>query len=131
MLTESYGLLPKGPNISRPVADPYPSSSNGGHGRRHFATSSPLRNIPRRASRSNAQHRSSPGRNNRGGNATTTFLTDASFGVARDRIVEALTSVHPYEPHWEDLTSVDLSNKAIDSVATMKEFLPNLNALYL
>lgn len=60
-----------------------------------------------------------------------TFLTECSFGVAHDRLVEVLTDVEPFEPHWEGLTTVDLSGRRIESTARLKEFLPALDALNL
>ena len=60
-----------------------------------------------------------------------TFLTECSFGVAHDRLVEVLTDVQPFEPHWEELRSIDLSGRRIDSVARLKEFLPKLDSLKL
>ena len=63
------------------------------------------------------------------GNAT--LLTECSFGVAHDKLVQVITDAQPFEPHWEDLSSIDLSKKALDSVARLKEFLPKLDALTL
>ena len=60
-----------------------------------------------------------------------TFLTEASFGVAHDKLVQVITDVQPFEPHWEELSSIDLTNKNIDSVARLKEFLPRLHTLSL
>ncbi|KZT60287.1 L domain-like protein [Calocera cornea HHB12733] len=56
------------------------------------------------------------------GNAT--FLTECSFGVAHDALVKYITDAEPYVVHWERLKRVELSGKAIDSVARLKEFLP-------
>ncbi|TDL23216.1 hypothetical protein BD410DRAFT_747256 [Rickenella mellea] len=64
-------------------------------------------------------------------NGNATFLTECSFGVAHDRLVQVITDVQPFEPHWEALASIDLSGKRVDSVARLKEFLPKLDALYL
>ncbi|KAJ7725348.1 hypothetical protein B0H16DRAFT_281822 [Mycena metata] len=64
-------------------------------------------------------------------NANGTFLTECSFGVAHDRLVEVLTDVEPFEPHWDALTTVDLSNRRLESAARLKEFLPALDALNL
>ncbi|CAE7229762.1 unnamed protein product [Rhizoctonia solani] len=61
------------------------------------------------------------------GNAT--FLTECSFGVAHERLVELITDVHPYQPYWEPLSEIDLSKKGIESLARLKEFLPNLDRL--
>ena len=63
------------------------------------------------------------------GNAT--FLTECSFGVAHDRLVQVITDVQPFEPYWEELTSIDLSGHNIDSTARLKEFLPKLDSLSL
>jgi len=58
-----------------------------------------------------------------------TFLTDASFGVAHDKLVQIITDVQPFEPYWENLTDIDLSGKNIESVARLKELLPRLDSL--
>lgn len=63
--------------------------------------------------------------------ANATFLTECSFGVAHDRLVQVITDVQPFEPYWEALSSVDLSGRRIDSVARLKEFLPRLDSLFL
>jgi hypothetical protein len=65
------------------------------------------------------------------GNPNGTFLTECSFGVAHDRLVQVITDIQPFEPHWETLKSIDLSKKAIESVARLKEFLPQLDCLSL
>ncbi|WVQ97321.1 hypothetical protein IAU59_004432 [Kwoniella sp. CBS 9459] len=56
-----------------------------------------------------------------------TFLTECSFGVAHDKLVELITDVQPFEPHWEQLKSINLKGKGADSVARLKEFLPLLD----
>jgi protein NUD1 len=66
-----------------------------------------------------------------GTQANATFLTEASFGVAQDKLVQVITDMHPFEPYWEGLSFIDLSNKNIDSVARLKEFLPQLHTLSL
>ncbi|KAK4686278.1 protein NUD1, partial [Tremellales sp. Uapishka_1] len=63
------------------------------------------------------------------GNAT--FLTECSFGVAHDRLVEIITDVQPFEPHWEELKVIDLKGKGAESVARLKEFLPKLDEVNL
>jgi protein NUD1 len=64
-------------------------------------------------------------------NANATFLTECSFGVAHDHLVQVITDVQPFEPHWDDLSSIDLSKKNLESVARLKEFLPRLSTLCL
>ncbi|KDR82633.1 hypothetical protein GALMADRAFT_238061 [Galerina marginata CBS 339.88] len=85
---------------------------------------------PRRVFSRTYSHRPSPGRQSFA-KANGTFLTECSFGVAHDRLVEVITDVQPFEPHWEELGSIDLSNAKLESVARLKEFLPNLDALSL
>lgn len=64
-------------------------------------------------------------------NPNATFLTECSFGVARDRLVQVITDIQPFEPHWESLKSIDLSKRSIESVTRLKEFLPQLDCLSL
>ena len=66
-----------------------------------------------------------------GVNPNATFLTECSFGVAHDRLVQVITDIQPFEPHWESLKSIDLSKKSIESAARLKEFLPQLDCLSL
>jgi hypothetical protein len=72
-------------------------------------------------------------RNHSGVNAkaNATFLTECSFGVAHDRLVQVITDVQPFEPHWEDLSCIDLSNKNIESVARLKEFFASARCFEL
>lgn len=63
--------------------------------------------------------------------ANATFLTECSFGVAHDRLVEVLTDVQPFEPFWDGLAAIELSGKKLESVARLKEFLPRLDSLNL
>ncbi|KAF5337481.1 hypothetical protein D9758_013588 [Tetrapyrgos nigripes] len=78
-------------------------------------------------------HRSPGPSNSRSSNANAnaTFLTECSFGVAHDRLVQVITDVEPFEPHWEGLSEIDLSSKGLESVARLKEFLPCLDYLKL
>ncbi|KAF8073655.1 hypothetical protein FPV67DRAFT_1409515 [Lyophyllum atratum] len=64
-------------------------------------------------------------------NINATFLTECSFAVSHDRLVEVITDVESFTPHWDELSSIDLSSKKLESVARLKEFLPRLDALIL
>jgi hypothetical protein len=66
-----------------------------------------------------------------GQNGNATFLTECSFAVTHDRLVEVITDVQPFVPRWEELNSIDLSGKKLESVARLKEFLPRLDGLNL
>ncbi|KAG8907834.1 hypothetical protein FRB99_002007 [Tulasnella sp. 403] len=59
----------------------------------------------------------------------TTFLTEASFRATHEYLVRILTSVQPYEPYWEQLKSIDISNKGLESLTRLKELLPRLDRL--
>ena len=71
------------------------------------------------------------GRSPKAGGRNATFLTECSFGVAHDRLVQVITDVQPFEPYWDQLAAVDLGGKNLDSVARLKEFLPRLDSLTL
>ncbi|KAH9846436.1 hypothetical protein C2E23DRAFT_890881 [Lenzites betulinus] len=101
----------------QPISPRRPSTGPG-------AASSPLRSGSRRVS-----SRAPPTPRGVSGNAT--FLTECSFGVAHDRLVQVITDVQPFEPYWEELTSIDLSHRNLDSTARLKEFLPRLDSLSL
>jgi len=72
----------------------------------------------------------SPERRDRG-KGDGTFLTECSFGVAHDQLVQVITDVQAFEPHWRELKMIDLSNRKIESVARLKELLPRLESLRL
>lgn len=61
--------------------------------------------------------------------ANATFLTECSFGVSADKLVQVITDIVPFEPHWEGLASIDLSSRNLESVTRLKEFLPRLGTL--
>jgi hypothetical protein len=82
--------------------------------------------ISRRIFSRSQTHRTSP--HNK---ANATFLTECSFVVSHDRLVQVITDVEPFEPHWEKIRSIDLSKKNVESVARLKEFLPRLDFLKL
>ena len=60
-----------------------------------------------------------------------TFLTECSFAVSHDKLVQIITEVQPFEPYWEELTAIDLSKRGATSVARLKEFLPKLDVVDL
>ncbi|EGU12181.1 putative Leucine repeat containing protein [Rhodotorula toruloides ATCC 204091] len=64
-------------------------------------------------------------------NGNATFLTECSFGVSHDRLLQFITDVEPFEPDWEGLRSIDLSRKKVESVVRLKEFLPKLDEVNL
>ncbi|BGP50011.1 Protein nud1 [Rhodotorula kratochvilovae] len=87
------------------------------------ASASPVASRPLSASRSFTRTHSQ--------NGNATFLTECSFGVSHDRLLQYITDVEPFEPDWEHLRSIDLSGKKAESVVRMKEFLPRLDEVNL
>lgn len=63
--------------------------------------------------------------------ANQTILTECSFGISHDKLVQLITDVQPFEPYWETLKSIDLRNRAVDNLARLKEFLPALQEVLL
>ncbi|KAK0222049.1 hypothetical protein IW262DRAFT_1434857 [Armillaria fumosa] len=55
-----------------------------------------------------------------------TFLTECSFGVAHDQLVQVLTDVEPWHPHWEIIRGIDLKERGLESVARLGELMPSL-----
>ena len=92
------------------------------------STTVPTESSRRKFSRSRT-HRMSYSEDGQTGNAT--FLTECSFAVSHDRLVQVITDVQPFVPRWEELNSIDLSGKKLESVARLKEFLPRLDGLNL
>lgn len=109
------------PEVLQPLTSRHPSTTPAGVSKA---------GSPRRVFSRSYSHKLSPGKHGFS-KANETFLTECSFAVAHDRLVEVITDVQPFEPHWEDLSSIDLSNTKLESVARLKEFLPRLDALNL
>jgi protein NUD1 len=112
------------PEVLQPLTARHPSTTPAGVSKAENAES------PRRVFSRSYGHKLSPGKQGFS-KANGTFLTECSFAVTHDRLVEVITDIQPFEPHWEDLGSIDLSNSKLESVARLKEFLPRLDALSL
>jgi hypothetical protein len=63
--------------------------------------------------------------------ADATFLTECSFGVSRDKLIQLITDVEPFEPDWEGLRSIDLARKGAEGLVRLKDFLPSLDEVDL
>ncbi|CEH15263.1 Protein phosphatase 1, regulatory subunit, and related proteins [Ceraceosorus bombacis] len=59
------------------------------------------------------------------------FLTNASFAMAHDRIVELIVDVAPWHEGWKDMLEIDLSGRRVESVVRLKEHLPSLQIAHL
>ena len=58
-------------------------------------------------------------------------LADASFGVARNKMLELLTDAAPWEPDWRRLRRIDLRARRLESCIGLAEFLPNVEEVWL
>ncbi|WFD33687.1 hypothetical protein MCUN1_000500 [Malassezia cuniculi] len=63
--------------------------------------------------------------------STTRAATEASFRITRDKLVEILTDVAPWEPDWATLRHVDLRARHVESVIGLAELLPQLESVWL
>lgn len=97
------------------------ASDNGPADREDEDTTAPIIPFSRRSTRNRADQT--------GANAT--FLTECSFGVTHDKLVQLITDVQPFEPYWETLKSIDLRDRAVDNLTRLKEFLPALQEVML
>lgn len=120
-------LLTNYPNRSGPDDSPFGAQFGRNSLNSSVALSStsvsPIATRPRSGSRSFTRSHSQQG--------NATFLTECSFGVSHDRLLQYITDVEPFEPDWEHLRSIDLSCKKAESVVRMKEFLPRLDEVNL
>lgn len=132
----SIGIDDKSPlrptNLAHPAAGTLLPGAKHGLGTDNTSdTGIPMSDIARRVP-ARSQHSTSPSvKVGIGSQPNATFLTEASFGVARDKLVQVITDLQPFEPYWEELSFIDLANKKIESVARLKEFLPQLHTLSL
>ncbi len=60
-----------------------------------------------------------------------TMLTEPSFAIGHDAVLQVLTDVVPWQPDWETLTLLDLSNRRVETLIRLHEFCPNLLDLNL
>ena len=55
-----------------------------------------------------------------------TALTELSFAIAQDRVLQVLTDVVPWQADWENLSQLDLSRRRVETLVTLQDFCPNL-----
>ena len=63
--------------------------------------------------------------------AGRSILTEASFAITQDRLVQVITQVYPFESNWEDLEKINLTGFGIESVTKMKDLLPSVTTVNL
>ncbi|GAD99037.1 hypothetical protein AOR_1_1896144 [Paecilomyces variotii No. 5] len=52
-----------------------------------------------------------------------------TFALAAEDLIKHITDVEPYEPYWEDIRRLDLSNKGLITLHRLNEFCPRLEEL--
>ncbi|WFD01838.1 hypothetical protein MOBT1_000518 [Malassezia obtusa] len=63
--------------------------------------------------------------------ADRSAATQASFRVTRERLVELLTDVVPWEPDWALLKRIDLRARRLESCIGLEEYLPSVEEVWL
>lgn len=58
-------------------------------------------------------------------------LSQASFRVTRERLVELLTDVAPWEPDWARLQRVDFRARRLESCIGLEDYVPNAEEVWL
>lgn len=59
-------------------------------------------------------------------NGGASFLTNASFNIAHDKMLQLLTDIAPWTTRWHSMLTVDLRGRRVDSLMRIDEFLPKL-----
>ena len=57
--------------------------------------------------------------------------TQASFRVTRDKLIELLTDVAPWEPDWHSMRTLDLRARRLESCIGLAEHMPALDEVWL
>lgn len=55
-----------------------------------------------------------------------TMRAEPSFTIAEERVLHVLTDVVPWQPDWENLTVLDISNRRVETIVKLHEFCPSL-----
>jgi len=58
-------------------------------------------------------------------------VTNASFRLTKDKLVELLTDVAPWEPDWATLTKIDLRARRLESCIGLSEHLPQVEEVWI
>ena len=58
-------------------------------------------------------------------------MTNASFRITRDKLVEVLTDAVPWEPDWRTLKKIDLRARQLESCIALSEHLPHVQEVWL
>lgn len=58
-------------------------------------------------------------------------FTGASFRLTKDKLVELLTDVAPWEPDWQTLKKIDLRARRLESCIGLSEHLPNVEEVWI
>ncbi|KAI5795745.1 hypothetical protein EDC01DRAFT_745177 [Geopyxis carbonaria] len=65
----------------------------------------------------------------RRGHKATSKAIEASFSIAQTNLIKHITDVEPYNPYWEYIKSIELSNRKIETLHTLNEWCPRLTEL--
>lgn len=59
------------------------------------------------------------------------LIDDYSFELNYSKLIKIITDFEPFEPFWNSIKTINLSNKLLDSVIKLKEILPFLDQIDL
>ncbi|WFD41753.1 hypothetical protein MPSI1_000389 [Malassezia psittaci] len=59
------------------------------------------------------------------------MLSQASFQITRERLLEVLTDAAPWEPDWAMLERIDLRARRLESCIGLDDYLPNVEEVWL
>ncbi|KAF8251595.1 hypothetical protein K440DRAFT_595759 [Wilcoxina mikolae CBS 423.85] len=65
----------------------------------------------------------------RRGPKATSKAVEASFSIAQSNLVKHLTDVEPYDPYWDFIKCLKLSDRKLETLYTLNEFCPRVAEL--
>ncbi|KAK9479199.1 hypothetical protein V1514DRAFT_328729 [Lipomyces japonicus] len=59
--------------------------------------------------------------------ATAVSQLDSSFSIAIQNLVRVLSDIQPFEPYWEDITTLNLPSRNLETLVRLEEWCPNVH----
>ncbi|KAK9385487.1 hypothetical protein V1515DRAFT_608231 [Lipomyces mesembrius] len=57
---------------------------------------------------------------------TAVSQLESSFSIAVQNLVKILSDIHPFEPYWQDITTLDLQGRDLETLVRLDEWCPQL-----
>ncbi|KAK9326151.1 hypothetical protein V1517DRAFT_267915 [Lipomyces orientalis] len=58
--------------------------------------------------------------------ATAVSQLESSFSVAVQNLVKILSDIHPFDPYWQDITTLNLQGRDLETLLRLEEWCPQL-----